>query len=71
VIAQVEQIQAEFQSQLGSRFAWLSDEWYLMAGLPLPPRADYEDFPQQEMALAAFVRFWRLLIRLRMNCPKL
>ena len=48
VIAQVEPMQQQFQAALGTRFAWLSDEWYLMAGLPLPPRDDYEDLPQQE-----------------------
>jgi putative radical SAM enzyme (TIGR03279 family) len=47
VIDQVEPLQARFQAQLGSRFAWLSDEWYLMAGLPLPPRQAYEDLPQE------------------------
>jgi putative radical SAM enzyme (TIGR03279 family) len=47
VIAQVEPLQRRFQEQLGSRFAWLSDEWYLMAGLSLPPRDDYEDLPQE------------------------
>jgi len=47
VIAQVEPLQRRFTAELGSRFAWLSDEWYLMAGLPLPPRADYEDLPQE------------------------
>ena len=61
VIAQVEQIQAEFQSLLGSRFAWLSDEWYLMAGLPLPPRADYEDFPQQENGVGSIRAFLEAL----------
>ena len=47
VIAQVESLQQRFQRELGSRFAWLSDEWYLMAGYPLPPRDDYEDLPQE------------------------
>ena len=61
VIAQVEQIQAEFQSALGSRFAWLSDEWYLMAGLPLPPRADYEDLPQQENGVGSIRAFLEAL----------
>ena len=37
VITQVEALQQEFQQRLGTRFAWLSDEWYLIAGLPLPP----------------------------------
>jgi putative radical SAM enzyme (TIGR03279 family) len=61
VIAQVEQIQAEFQRELGSRFAWLSDEWYLMAGLPLPPRADYEDLPQQENGVGSIRAFLEAL----------
>ena len=47
VIAQVESLQQRFRQQFGSRFAWLSDEWYLMAGLPLPPRDAYEDLPQE------------------------
>ena len=47
VIAQVEPLQQRFSTELGSRFAWLSDEWYLMAGLPMPPRASYEDLPQE------------------------
>ncbi|MGB3265543.1 MAG: DUF512 domain-containing protein, partial [Microcoleus sp.] len=25
---------------------WLADEWFLIAGLDLPPAADYEDYPQ-------------------------
>ena len=70
VIAQVEQIQAEFQSQLGSRFAWLSDEWYLMAGLPLPPRADYEDFPQQENGVGSIRAFLESLDKASTKLPK-
>ena len=47
VIAQVEALQTRFRSELNSRFAWLSDEWYLIAGYPLPPRHNYEDLPQE------------------------
>ena len=37
VIDAVEPLQHRFQQQLGSRFAWLSDEWYrLQVGLCLP-----------------------------------
>ena len=46
VIDAVEPLQQRFQQQLGSRFAWLSDEWYLIAGRTLPPRDSYEDLPQ-------------------------
>ena len=57
VIARVEPLQRRYQAQLGSRFAWLSDEWYLMAGLPLPPRDSYEDLPQQENGVGSIRAF--------------
>jgi len=53
----VEPLQRRFQKELGSRFAWLSDEWYLIAGLPLPPRASYEDLPQQENGVGSIRAF--------------
>ncbi|MFS8857574.1 TIGR03279 family radical SAM protein [Synechococcus sp. H55.7] len=46
VIAQVEALQAQFRQELGSAFAWLADEWYLLAGRELPPAEHYEDYPQ-------------------------
>ncbi|MEN9223265.1 MAG: TIGR03279 family radical SAM protein [Thermostichus sp. BF3_bins_97] len=46
VIRQVEALQAQFREQLGSTFAWLADEWYLLAGWELPPAEHYEDYPQ-------------------------
>lgn len=61
VIAQVEPLQQAFQQRLGSRFAWLSDEWYLIAGLPLPPRANYEDLPQQENGVGSIRAFLEAL----------
>ena len=57
VIAAVEPLQKGFQLKFESRFAWLSDEWYLIAGLPLPPRASYEDFPQQENGVGSIRAF--------------
>jgi putative radical SAM enzyme (TIGR03279 family) len=46
VIAQVQQLQTRFQQQFQSPFAWLADEWFLIAGQPLPPTAHYQDYPQ-------------------------
>ncbi|MFS8867654.1 TIGR03279 family radical SAM protein [Synechococcus sp. H65.1] len=46
VIDQVEALQAQFRQELGSTFAWLADEWYLLAGRELPPAEHYEDYPQ-------------------------
>ncbi|NJN20414.1 MAG: TIGR03279 family radical SAM protein [Leptolyngbya sp. RL_3_1] len=45
VIAQVQALQAQFRDQLGTTFAWLADEWFLIAGTT-PPPTDYEDYPQ-------------------------
>lgn len=46
VIAQVQALQAQFRDRLGTTFAWLADEWFLIAGQPLPAAAEYEDYPQ-------------------------
>ncbi|HEY9846877.1 MAG TPA: TIGR03279 family radical SAM protein, partial [Candidatus Caenarcaniphilales bacterium] len=46
VIAQVQALQARFQQQFGYTFAWLADEWFLIAGQALPPESHYEDYPQ-------------------------
>ncbi|NJN91840.1 MAG: TIGR03279 family radical SAM protein [Leptolyngbyaceae cyanobacterium SL_5_14] len=46
VIAQVQALQFKFQHQLGSTFAWLADEWFLIGGQNLPPESHYEDYPQ-------------------------
>ncbi|AOX00456.1 Fe-S oxidoreductase [Moorena producens PAL-8-15-08-1] len=46
VIAQVQRLQEKFKQQLGSTFAWLADEWFLIAREELPPESDYGDYPQ-------------------------
>ena len=56
-IAAVEPLQQQFMQRFGSRWAWLSDEWYLMAGLPLPERCSYEDLPQQENGVGSIRAF--------------
>ena len=48
VIEQVEKIQADFLKKLGTRLVYLSDEFYLNAGLPIPDADAYEGFPQIE-----------------------
>jgi len=46
VIAQVQQLQVKFREKSGSTFAWLADEWFLIAQSELPPESHYEDYPQ-------------------------
>ncbi len=46
VIEQVQQLQQKFKQQFGSTFAWLADEWFLIARKDVPPESHYEDYPQ-------------------------
>jgi putative radical SAM enzyme (TIGR03279 family) len=46
VIQQVQALQKKFQAEFNSTFAWLADEWFLIAGQDLPPAAHYESYPQ-------------------------
>ncbi|MEM8506044.1 MAG: TIGR03279 family radical SAM protein [Cyanobacteria bacterium P01_D01_bin.1] len=46
VIDQVTAIQADFQAELGTTFAWLADEWFLIGRRSLPPEEHYESYPQ-------------------------
>lgn len=46
VIDQVQKLQDKFRQQLGSTFAWLADEWFLIARQELPSESHYEDYPQ-------------------------
>ena len=57
VISQVKDLQKKFQKLLGTRFAWLSDEWYLIAGQSLPKRNAYEDLPQEENGVGSIRAF--------------
>lgn len=40
--------QRMYLSRLGTRFVWLSDEWYFKAEKPFPGISHYEQFPQLE-----------------------
>ncbi|MBR5521734.1 MAG: DUF512 domain-containing protein [Oscillospiraceae bacterium] len=48
VIRQVNQLTEEFYKEHGDRQVYLSDEFYLRAGLPVPPVEYYGSFPQIE-----------------------
>ncbi len=48
VIAQVNEIQKELHTKLGTNFALLGDEIYLRAGKNIPGRSHYGDYPQIE-----------------------
>ncbi|MBE9138160.1 TIGR03279 family radical SAM protein [Nodosilinea sp. LEGE 07088] len=59
VIAQVQALQAEFQQRFGTTFAWLADEWFLIARQLVPPESHYEDYPQLGNGVGSIRQFLR------------
>ncbi len=57
VIQQVSALQKQFQARLGTRFVWLADEWYLLAGKTLPGKRHYEGYPQLGNGVGSIRRF--------------
>ena len=57
LVATAEGWQRRWLAELGSRFVFLADEIYLLAGLPLPPAAAYEGFPIAEDGIGLVRRF--------------
>ncbi len=48
VIMQVEKWQKKFKEKVGTNFVYLSDEFYIMAEMPMPEFDEYDGFPQIE-----------------------
>ena len=69
VINQVEPMQRIFYKSTGSRFAWLSDEWYLIAKKALPSLNSYEDLPQKENGVGSIRSFLRAMDEATINLP--
>jgi putative radical SAM enzyme (TIGR03279 family) len=77
VIAQVQKLQAQFRRESGTNFAWLADEWFLIARQELPPESHYEDYPQIGNGVGSIRQFLkhfqttaRELLPRRLNAPK-
>ena len=69
VINQVEPMQRKFYKSTGSRFAWLSDEWYLIAKKALPSLNSYEDLPQKENGVGSIRSFLKAMDEATRNLP--
>ena len=69
VINQIEPMQKKFYKSTGSRFAWLSDEWYLIAKKPLPKLNSYEDLPQKENGVGSIRSFLKAMDEATRNLP--
>lgn len=57
VIDRVQRLQIQFQQDFGTTFAWLADEWFLMAGQDLPAASHYEDYPQIDNGVGSIRQF--------------
>ena len=57
VIERVEAWQAEFRKTLGVGFAHCTDEWYLVAGKPLPPKKSYDGLKLEENGMGMVRNF--------------
>ncbi|MCS7061395.1 MAG: DUF512 domain-containing protein [Anaerolineae bacterium] len=72
MIEQVHRWQAVLRAQLGVRFVYATDEWYLVAQKPLPRKRDYDGLALQENGLGMtrdFLDEWRRLKRSEIRRP--
>jgi len=65
IIAEVGRWQREFRTTHRTRLVFASDEMHLRAGLPIPARAHYEDFPQLGNGIGGARLFLDDLARMR------
>jgi putative radical SAM enzyme (TIGR03279 family) len=47
-VSEVDEYDAPYRLESGEHFVYAADEWYLMAGVELPPAERYDDFCQME-----------------------
>ncbi|MCL2396550.1 MAG: DUF512 domain-containing protein [Defluviitaleaceae bacterium] len=57
VVKQIEKWQHRFLMEIGGRFVFAADEFYIKAELPLPEYEHYEDFPQIENGVGMCAAF--------------
>ena len=57
VISQVHQWQLRQRRKTGRSFAYLGDEFYLLAGADFPPSAEYDNFPQLDNGIGLVPNF--------------
>ncbi len=69
-IKEVEKLQKEFRQKLGVTFAFLGDEIYIKAGLPIPSRRHYGNYPQIEDGVGMIRSFLNSFEKLRRNIQR-
>ncbi|MCR5030845.1 MAG: DUF512 domain-containing protein, partial [Selenomonadaceae bacterium] len=62
VVAQVGKWQKKSRAESGENFVYLADEFYLMAGEPIPEEDEYDGFPQLDNGIGlarSFISEWK------------
>jgi putative radical SAM enzyme (TIGR03279 family) len=62
VVETVHRWQTEFRQKLGVRFVYLTDEWYLLTDIPIPPKSAYDGLALEENGLGmvrGFLEEWK------------
>ncbi len=57
LIRTIQPMQQQFLQELGTRFVFPADEFYCLAGIPLPEDEEYEDYPQIENGIGMLRMF--------------
>ncbi len=57
IVDYIESLQPDFKAKFGANFVYLSDEWYLVSGRPLPPSQAYDDQDLRENGLGMVRHF--------------
>lgn len=70
VIGQVQSLQEKLRRQFGTTFAWLADEWFLIARQDLPPESHYEDYPQIGNGVGSIHQFLKQFRSAAKKLPK-
>lgn len=72
IIEALKPLQAQLKQSHSANFLFLADEFYIKAGLPLPPRSHYMDFPQYSNGVGMmrdFIHeFETVLLKPRLRC---
>jgi NifB/MoaA-like Fe-S oxidoreductase len=54
---------------MNSTFAWLADEWFLIAGVELPPESHYEEYPQIDNGVGSIRSFLKQFQNAALSLP--
>jgi len=69
IVQQVTPLQKRYRAKLGRSFVQLSDEFYVMSGLPVPPSSWYDGFPQLDNGVGLVRRLLSSWARSRRRLP--